>query len=226
MAPHIEGKPCPKGKSFKLLKEEDQKYVSADTEQALSKGCSHPFFSIPGLTTRMVRHDGLRILFCKGVCSHLLGSILHFLCYFNGKGHQKIKPSVRLGLNFQEVQSVYREQKTPTRLTNLKLSMFTDSKKPHVEFPKLDIKGSECKHLCIAILPVQKKMLSRTIPEQKRMVEALQAMAEIIELYDAASMFLEEEEYWQAKGLGKTFCHYSWLQDWAQKRKRKLFILS
>ena len=223
-APQVKGKPCPPGKSFKILKEEDQKYVYVDTEQALSKGCSHPFFSIPGLTTRMVRHGGLHILFCKGVCSHLLGSILHFLCYFNGKGHQKVKPSVRLGLIFQEIQSIYRVDKTPTRLTNLRLTMFTDVKKPHVHFPKLDVKGAECKHLCMTMLPVMKKMLCRTIPEQKKMAEALQAMAELIQLYDAASMFLEEEEYWQAKDLGKRFfSHYSWLQGWAQKKKRKLF---
>ena len=104
--PFTKGLPCSNGKSFKLLKEEEQKYVYMDTAAALVKDrSSHSLFSVPGLATRMVRHDGLHALFVRGVCSHLVGSIVHFLCYFDGKQKQSVKPTDRLALIFDQVQS-------------------------------------------------------------------------------------------------------------------------
>ena len=96
--PVIKGKPCEKGKSFKELLPESQKFIYTDTAAALTKGSQHQLFQTPGLTIRMVRQDGLHVLFVKGVCSHLLGSLLHHVCYNQGKGKQNKQPSQRLAL--------------------------------------------------------------------------------------------------------------------------------
>ena len=59
-------------KSFKFVKEEKQRFIYVDTKAALLKGkTKHPLFSVPGLTTRMVRHDGLHVLLVRGVCAYL-----------------------------------------------------------------------------------------------------------------------------------------------------------
>ena len=92
--PLTKGVPCPPGLSFKLLREEEQMFQIVTHAEALSKGSTHTLFTIPGLSTKMVRHDGLHVLFCRGVCSHLCGSILHYLCYLEGKGRQRV-PLVR-----------------------------------------------------------------------------------------------------------------------------------
>ena len=196
---------CPKGKSFKLLNEENQRYVYVGQEAALSKGSTHPLFEIPGLSSRMIRGDMLHILFCKGVCSHLVGSILKFFIYFDGRGKQSVPPSERLGMIFKEVQSAYREHAASTRLTNLKLSMVVAAKKPHAHWPRLDCKAAECKHFCFAFLPVLRTLVDETRDEQWHMKVALESLCDLIDLFDHSPMFLSEVQYERATSLGKRF---------------------
>jgi len=60
-------KACPKGKSVKILKEENQQYEYVSPQQAvLAKRSSHPLFSIPCVSTAMVRGDSLHILYSRG----------------------------------------------------------------------------------------------------------------------------------------------------------------
>ena len=46
----------------------------------------HPVFQLPHVSSRNVRGDPMHILFCKGLYGHLIGSILHYLCYHEGPG--------------------------------------------------------------------------------------------------------------------------------------------
>ena len=215
---------CPKGKSFKLLTEEQQAYVYVDQEAALSKGYTHPLFEIPGLSSRMIRGDMLHIVFCKGVCSHLVGSILKFFIYFDGKGKQSVAPSDRLAIIFKEVQANYREQEAPTRLTNLKLSMIVDTKKPHAHWPKLDCKGAETKHFCFAFLPVLANLVDESKDEQWHMKVALESLCNLIDIFGHGLMFLSEVQYERARSLAKRFfAAYDFLTEWAKVHKQKLF---
>ena len=155
------------------------------------------------MTSRFVRGDALHILFCKGVCSHVLGSLLHYLIYHDGKGKQKKPPSERLGLIFQEVQKSYKETNAPTKLTNLKLSMVVDPKKPHTQYPKLEAKGAETKYFCFSFLPLLQKLLHRKIEEERHMLEALETLCLLIDFYDRTSMFLSPQEFEDSRNLGK-----------------------
>ena len=48
-SPFSKGTPCEKGKSFKIVKEEKQRFIYVDTKAALLKGkTKHPLFSVPG----------------------------------------------------------------------------------------------------------------------------------------------------------------------------------
>lgn len=223
--PFMKGKACEKGKSFKELLPENQKFEYTSTSAALTKGPEyHALFRIPGLTIKMVRQDGLHVLFVKGVCSHLLGSLLHQICFHEGKGRQSKPPKDRLALVFSEIQANYKAQNTPTRLTNLRLSMFCDPAKPHKEYPKLEAKGAETKHLLAAFLPVLQAALNPGIALHQHMVGALEAMVALVNAFDSAGMFPTQTEFQGMQDLDKRFCyHYTYLHQWAKSENRKLY---
>ena len=216
---------CPKGKFFKILDPEDQKFVRVDTAAALARGPpNHMLFSLPGVTTRCIRGDGLHILFCKGFCSHLCGSILHHFLYHEGKGKQKLSPSDRPAMLFVEVQAIYKRNSAPTRLTNLKLGMVVDPKKPHQNFPKLEADGAETKHFCKAFLPIPKEMVDKTRVEECQMLEALESLCLLIDLYDEGGRFLSPQEFDRNMNLAQRFfLSYDNLNKWALSKGLLLF---
>ena len=186
---------------------------------------AHPLFSIPGVTTQMVRGDGLHILWCKGVYAHFLGSILHHLCWYP-HASRKVKPCERLATVFKLVQEEYTALQSPTRLTNLKLSMFTDPKKPHVAPPFLNSKGAESKHFLPAFLQVckKRKLLSPDLPEEKEMLRALENMDKLVQLWDSSDMFLEQEGFEKSLELAADFLQaYGVLNEWAASNDTWLF---
>ena len=79
------------GKYFKILEIDTQAFTRVTHAHALAHPCtSNPLFNaIPGLSTKFVRGDALHICFVHGVYSHLPGSVLHYMCWFN-PGRQKI----------------------------------------------------------------------------------------------------------------------------------------
>ena len=87
------------GKYFKNLEMDTQAFTRVTHAQALAHPCSsNPLFNaIPGLSTKFVRGDALHICFVHGVYSHLLGSVLHYICWFN-PGRQKKTGAVSSGV--------------------------------------------------------------------------------------------------------------------------------
>ena len=83
--------PCNKGKYFKNIEIDTQEFVKVTHEQALANPCSSNllFHAIPGVSTKFCRGDALHIMFVGGIHAHLLGSVCHYLCYFDGHGRQK-----------------------------------------------------------------------------------------------------------------------------------------
>jgi hypothetical protein len=52
--------PCPLGKSWKIIKQEEQQFEYISPQQALlAKRSNHPLFTIPGVSTSLVRGDAL-----------------------------------------------------------------------------------------------------------------------------------------------------------------------
>ena len=76
--------------------------------------------------------------------------------------------------------------KSPTRLTNLKLSMFVTTDKPHKFHPFLNCKGAECKHLLPALEWVCRRSLVGRPGKhhETQMAEALAALSELVALFD------------------------------------------
>lgn len=198
-------------------------------QEALRKAAStHPIFSLGGVTSRNVRGDLLHIVFTKGLYSHLLGGIIHYMLYYDGVGpgkKQLVSPQDRLSIIFLEVQKIYRFEKTECRLTNLRMSMVMDPKNPHSQWAKLDAKAGETKHFAPCFLQVAKKMWHKSErPEDHRMIKALEAMVSFVALCDRSKMFFSAEEYEEAWGLAKGFAKdYEILAAWASSEGRLLF---
>ena len=117
---------CDASLNYKEICLEKQKFVVGTHAEHLAD----PWSSHEIVSSKNVRGDAMHILFCKGLYSHVIGSILHYACYYEGPGKVPVKkPWERLAMLFTEIQEQYREQSLEHRLTNLKLSMFTDAAK-------------------------------------------------------------------------------------------------
>ena len=201
-------------------------FECVNTEQALANPSSnHAIFQVAGVSSRMVRGDGLHILFTKGIYAHVLGSCLHYMCWYDPIGSvQRVKPQERLALIFSEVQKQYKLQGASTELTNLGLSMFTSEKKPHQSYAFLDAKGGECKWLAPALLAVMKKMLGTDREHHATMVSCLEALVQLVCLWDGAGVFLSEGEYELTMSLCNSFfLDYTSLHNWAADENRLLY---
>jgi hypothetical protein len=212
--------------SLKEIKPSLQGHVHFDSRMAaLNPRSNHGLFKIPGVTTRIVRGDLLHILWHNGLYGHLIGSILHQMCWSDPIGTaQRVPPSNRLAIIFQQVQIEYKSQQSPTRLTNLKMSMICSIKTPHASFPGFHAKAAETKHFGNALLQVMRKVLDATSAVHQHMLEALASMCDLSKLFDAADIYLTTEQSDKAAALAEAFLdHYTWLHEWAEAEGRKLF---
>ena len=142
---------------------------------------SHPLFNVEGVTSRNLKGDMLHILFINGIYSHLLGSLCHYICWFNPiYGHQKETPAKRLSLFFNEIQKEYCLQKVEVRLTNLTVSMFCNPKSPQAANAFLHCKGAEAKHVDKPMLEVLKRLLGKSRAIHTPMLAALSAITELV----------------------------------------------
>ena len=226
--PIFQKKKCPPGKSVKLLRSESQAYVYVSPEQAiLDKRSNHPIFSVPGVSSALVRGDSLHILYSRGVGSHLAGSLLHYCCYYDGTSRQKKAPATRLQLIFGKIKELYVQHQVSSRLSNLRLSMICTVGKPHKNYPCLEAKAAETKHLLPCLLLVLKKALPEDQPIHKIMIECLDLFIQLIEHFDSIDLFPTPLEHAKATDLAKRFFGtYQDLHEWALSKGRKLFNIT
>ena len=123
----------------------------------------------------------------------LVRGVLHYACWWEGPGKVcKEKPWKRLGFIFDEIQEQYRSQELSNRLTNLRLSMFTDANKPWASKASLDIKAGEAKHLLPAVVPVLEKLFGPSMhlrEEERKMISAAKSLEKLVALWDEAETF-------------------------------------
>ena len=169
--------------------------------------------------------DALHVLFCKGILSHFLGSILHYICWRDGKGRvQRISPVERLGVVFEMIQEHYNAHPgSGSRLSNLKMSMFVNENKPHKQHPFLATKGNEMKHLLPAMLHACTMVLGTNQVEQD-MLKALSAMVDLVSLFDSCGMMLTSSEHGSALRHAMDFLTcYQALNFWAVAQESQSF---
>ena len=218
------------GKGYKEICLEKQNFQLRTHAQQLAEPRSdHPIFQVPHVSCSHVRGDPLHILFTKGLYGHLIGSILHYACYYEGPGKScKKPPGDRLGLIFSLLQAEYRDRSTANRLTNLKLSMLTDPRKPWAKSASLDCKAGEGKHLLPALVPVLRKLFASTqTSHEQHMLSAAHSLEKLVQLWDEADIVLTTEEHAKSLSLGTAFLSaYAWLQNWSSEQGRNSFAVA
>ena len=211
--PTFKGIKCPEGKSVKELKEEHQDFVYVTPEQALldKRSGLHPLFDAQGINTALVRGDSLHIVHSRGVASHLAGSLLHYLRFFDGVGaRQRTAPAQRLQRIFARIKELYKEHGVTSRLTNLRLS-----------------KAGETKHFLPPLLQVVREALDDEEPIHQTMISCLEAMVKIDAHYDSIGIFPTSSEFGEACNLAKRFFStYADLHQWALLKGRKIFHIT
>ena len=98
------------GKGYKEICLEKQEFQVYSHEECLADPWSdHPLFQLPWVSSKNVRGDPLHILFCKGLYSHVIGGILHYICYYEGPKKNKPK-SLQIGLGFSSPKCSFSMQ--------------------------------------------------------------------------------------------------------------------
>ena len=125
---------------------------------------------------------------------------------------------------WEALQKAYKELDSPTRLSNLRLTMFTDPKNPHTSYPSLSIKGSEAKHMLPAFLVVCRSLLQADVYQERCMLDCMEHLQQVVDLYGDADIVLTTAEWEKVFTLGKGFFDiYSMLNAWAEEEERLLF---
>lgn len=219
--------PCAFGKGYKEICLEKQTFEVYSHADCLADPWSgHALFQLPHVSSKHVRGDPLHILFCKGLYSHLIGGILHYMCYYEGpKKKVTVKPADRLAVIFTQVQAYYSEQQCQCRLTNLRLSMFTEPAKPWSKHPVLDCKGGEARHLLPAFTPVIQTAFADTMEAcEQHMITAATSLEKLVQLWDDMGTFPTQGEYEKGLKLASAFLHsYNWLNMWSLEKDRNCF---
>ena len=116
---------------------------------------------------------------------------------------------------------LYREfpSSSGCRVTKLKMSMFTDVKKPFKKWPRLKTKGGETRHL----LPIMYKLAvehnNGSLHDQHR-VAALKCFVAFDSILDTSGFHLQTELAADVLRLAqKALSHCQWLRNWAGARK-------
>lgn len=219
--------PCTFGKGYKEICLEKQRFkVTSHVASLANPPSTHALFTLPGVSAKHVRGDPLHILFCRGLYGHLIGSILHYCCWIEGPGHRtKKKPGERLVVIFNQIQIQYSQQECKNRLTNLKISMFTEVGKPWASWANLGTKAGESKHLLPALVPVMQNLFETSAePCEQHMLLAATSLEKLVSLWDQSGTFLTQREYEKSLQLGGTFLNsYSYLNNWSLEKDRKSF---
>lgn len=177
------------------------------------------------MTTKMVSQDALHILFCKGVLSYFIASVLHMWCYPN-MGRRLRQPEEILADIFREIQDEYVRLDCKSRLTNLKVSMFTSPDKPWANQPFFHLKAAECKHLLKPLARIANRR-PKTKEVDARICAAFQHMDKVVDIMDEAGTFLSNEQHQVLTKSAVSFLgHYQWLHDWAEKEERHYFNIA
>ena len=141
----------------------------------------HPLFDLPFLSGENVEPDELHI-FYSGMLQYFYGSTLWLLTYSILKG----TPEENAEFIWRKIIEHYEANPTSTQIGNLQLSMFVgDVKQPKKFYPRLKVKGSECKHLSPALLSIWDTMTKKSRSEFRAPVmDALVKQVEIQSVLD------------------------------------------
>ena len=153
--------------------------------------------------------------------------ILHSRAFHDWPNRQKVSASKRIQVIFAKVRDIYSERGISNRLTNLRLSMITETQSPFKAFPVLECKAAECKWFLPVLEQILADCLDLGVDIHQRMVQCCKAFNQLVQHFDGCGAFLTAAEFAAAQELSTSFFNlYSRLNCWAAEEGRKLFHIT
>lgn len=151
----------------------------------------------------------------QGLALRLAGGVLHTWCY----GGASSEAAENLMSIWWEIQVAYETLGTTEKLSNLNLSMFTNTKSPHATPPKLRCKAAECRHWIPALAVVARSKMNSISPLSVHIAACLECLASFyIALSGCKEVVLPAQTAEHAeKMLNDCLLHYSWLYQRSQE---------
>ena len=164
--------------------------------------------SVRGVSSFSCYQDSLHCVE-QGPVLRLIGGSLKLLVYHTLPG----TPETNLNQVWERIVVCYEQQRTSTRLTNLRLGMFTDTSKPHATHAVLKCKAAEARHL----VPIIALLLQGfAAPEFQHARAACECLQSFYMACEAASFVLTDAQANVALDTMTGFLiHYQWLNNWA-----------
>ena len=208
-------------KSWKDFREQPG-WSLVDPAAVVESISNNPLLALPFCSEFNVVLDLLHVLDHKGVAAHLLGSCCHLLI-FRPQNRTWVAREQALADLWRRIQEIYVEEGTPSRLTNLQMSMIVDVKHPFAEFACLRaVKAAETRYLVPVLARIMDERAQDTVEQHAALACLL--LAKFYAQLDCASMLPGEET---ANEIDQTMVQFllecTWLEAWAEKEARKLF---
>ena len=143
----------------------------------------------------------------QGPVLHHLGGILKRLCYEFMPG----TPQQNLDSIWEAINVIYRKLGTPTRCSNLRLSMFLDASKPHAKPAVLKVKAAEARHL-VPVFAILLEALAAQSEACSHMQAACSCLERFYKVCENAGYVLNDGESDEAlEQMTGFLVHYQWL---------------
>lgn len=150
----------------------------------------HYIFQVAGVSHYSIEPDELHIMYL-GTVQYMLGSILYLLVY-------KIlreRPEENMNKVWAVISQFYKDNHISVQYTNLTLTSFVDTRKPHGHYPRLKGKGAETKNVVEAVHHAWLTLVPDTFESKAEIANMLRHQVEAQNiLHDFSSdLFLPKE---------------------------------
>ena len=177
----------------------------------------HAVYKIPGVSSHNNCHDALHNMWANGIGSHACGSTLHSMCYRHHVRRQPVPPRTKLTSIFTSAQILWTHNHSPTRMTNLSLSMFTDPDRPHQGHQMLKAKAAECKHF-IPVLAIIARAVADGSEYDEHRARLLEGLAAFGRLMDESHIVPTDAQAEKAITIMEdVLTHADWLKQTSER---------
>ena len=164
---------------------------------------NHRIFTIAGVTKFSIGLDSMHTM-DLGVHAHFLGSCFHSMLY---RGTLRGSLATREATMWAFLRAQYAIWKTPTRLSYLQRSLWTDVRAPHVDPPIMTTKAAENRQLVRPMVSMCQHYNTGSNRDNARLRAAV-ALARFQDILNNGGTFLTDDEHRLLMAEAWSFGHF------------------